>query len=296
MYQNEKDEQARVRIFDLFSLLQSEAATDRQKCFLQLYDQILKWCKTHLYKNADEMTMEIYNITRRIIKKEAKHFKNKDDFFKYLTKSLKRGKIEYYRKFKWGGIKIPKDKIAKVIKMNEYIKMEESQLGRNLSYDERRNYLTEWFNDLEYLDLFNKFYVDSITHKNHDGKEINKLNKTTSFSDAPHDDLLQVFTADRVCEAVKAVLNKRQERKRPCDKALFTLHCIENVKDLEVLYPVLDKSILESCQKNRKTLTQYEIYQKYHPNAKKTSAGSMSTTNLEQFLNDLKMYLKEIKS
>jgi hypothetical protein len=93
-------------------------------------------------------------------------------------------------------------------------------------------------------------------------------------------------------EAVKSLLTKKQKRSRDCYRALFTLHCIENYKDFEELYPVLDKNVLETC-KDGKNPNQYKIYQKYHPKAQKSSAEAMASTNLKEFLKDIETYLKE---
>jgi len=88
-------------------------------------------------------------------------------------------------------------------------------------------------------------------------------------------------------------LDKKQERSRDCYRALFTLHCIENYKDFEKLYSILDGKIMELWQKDIKMPKKYEVYQTYHPNAQKSSAEAMASINLREFINNIEICLKE---
>jgi hypothetical protein len=141
--------------------------------------------------------------------------------------------------------------------------------------------------------------VGSISYAGNDGNdEIDALNSAVTpiynanITDNPLDEYIKKADMAIIREAVKSLLDKKQERSRDCYRALFTLHCIENYKAFEELYPVLDKNVLETC-KDGKNPNQYEIYQKYHPKAQKPSAETMASTNLKEFLNDIETYLKE---
>jgi len=98
------------------------------------------------------------------------------------------------------------------------------------------------------------------------------------------------FDVAIIREAVTSVLAKKQERARPCIKALFTLYCIK--KGINELYPILDQEIIDSCHKHDKKQKQYEIYLKYHPETDKKVAEVIASTNLREFLNDVDTYLK----
>jgi hypothetical protein len=119
------------------------------------------------------------------------------------------------------------------------------------------------------------------------------LNYADTRSDDPLIDYIKKTDKETVREAVKSLLDKKQERARDCYRSLFTLHCIENYKDFEKLTPVLDSKIIETWQKDMKKPKQYEIYQMYHPNSQKSGAEVMASTNLKEFLNDIKTCLKE---
>jgi hypothetical protein len=143
--------------------------------------------------------------------------------------------------------------------------------------------------------------VGSISYAGNDGNdEIDALNSTvtpiynTNITDNPLDEYIKKADMAIIREAVKSLLDKKQKRSRDCYRALFTLYCIENCKNFEELYSVLDKNVLETC-KDGKSPNQYEIYLKYHPKAQKPSAEAMASANLKEFLNDIETYLKEKK-
>ena len=172
--------------------------------------------------------------------------------------------------------------------------MKESQLGRKLTNDEQIQNISKWFKKQEYIELLNLINVSSISYTVNDGNsKIDALNYIDTFSDNPLDEYIKKTDMETVREAVKSLLDKKQERSRGSYRALFTLYCIENYKDFEKLYPVLDKSILETWQKDGKNPNQHEIYQKYHPNAQKPSAEAQASKNLREFLSNIETCLKE---
>jgi hypothetical protein len=245
------------------------------------------------------MGLEIAKVISRFIKSEtiSKEPQDKDGIFKYLSASIKREKAGYEREYNdTENIKIPKEKKRKLRELEDFIRMKESQLGRELTADERSQSISKWFNNNEYVELLNAKNVGSISHiinNEVDTLNLKKVNSiyNTNTTDNPLDGFIKKSDMETMCEAVESVLKEKQERSRDCYRALFTLHCIENYKDFECLYPVLDKSVIAACQ-NGKNPNQYEIYQQYHPKAKQSSAEAMASKNLSEFLNDIETCLK----
>ena len=153
--------------------------------------------------------------------------------------------------------------------------MKKSELGRNLSKDEQIQAISNWHgisikrakNIVKAMDISSIDFTNNKKDKN--GNRIDILDSATtslymeSIFINPLDEYLIKTDRKYILEAVEYLLNKKQERARDCYRALFTLHCIENYRNFEEFYPVLDKSILETWQKGGKNPNQYEIYQKY---------------------------------
>ena len=292
------EEQQKDYIFDIFSKCHSETASGRlQVYYPTLCEQIYLWYRDYLSIDVDKMGLEITKVINRFIKDEniSKIPDDKDSFFKYLNASIKREKNSFYHEYdEESTIKIPKEKKRKLREIDDFIRMKESQFGRKLTNDEKIESISKWFKKQEYVNLLNLINVGSISHTSNDGNnEIDILNYTDTHSVDPLDEYIKKTDMGTVLEAVKFSLAKKQERSRDCYRALFTLYCIENYKDFEKLYPVLDSQILEIWQKSGKNPNQYEIYQKYHPNAQKSSAEAMASKNLSEFLNDIETCLKE---
>jgi hypothetical protein len=246
------------------------------------------------------MGVEIVNVTMRLLKEENKSNipQRKEDFFKYLIKSLNTEKAAYYRNIESGTIKIPKAKKQKYKNADNILKMEESNLGRKLTFDERSQCITRWNNNFdinEYITIYKSKYIYSTSPINIAGKKDDPLNSivtliyTENISNNPLDEYLFTYTTEIICKAIKTVLEKKQERARDCYRSLLTLRCIDNF----ALYSVLDQEIIETYQKNKVKPKQYEIYQKYHPTTKKDCAEASASKMLKDFFKDLKTYLKE---
>jgi len=292
------EEQQKDHIFNIFTKCHSETASGRlQVYYPTLCEQIYLWYRNYLSVDVDKMGLEITKVINRFIKDEniSKIPDDKDGFLKYLNASINREKADFYREYdEKSAIKIPKEKKRKLREVEDFIRMKESQFGRKLTSDEQIQVISKWFKKQEYVDLLNLINVGSIEYTSNDGdKEIDFLNYADTISDDPLVEYITRTDMETVLEAVKFLLDKKQERSRDCYRALFTLYCIENYKNFEKLYPVLDKSILEAWQKVGKNPNQYEIYQMYHPNAKKSSADAMASTNLREFLSNIETYLKE---
>ena len=294
----EKKEQLKEIIFSIFLECCTES-DQRQKNIGQLWDFIIKYGNKYLKMKTDEMGVEIFEIIQRIIKNvnAGKLIKEKNEFFRILNRSLKRGEFQYNNdNDESEKIHIPKDKKFRFRKAEKEIEiMKERFLGRGLTAEERSQCILKWFKkEAEYIEVKDAINVGSLyfNNENEDG-EVDVLNYVTTVSDDPVDEYIKKTDMDMVRETVKSLLEKKQPRSRDCYKALFTLYCIENYKDFVRLYPVLDNKILEEWHKTDKKYKQYEIYQKYHPNAQKSSADAMASKNLTEFLYDIKAYLKE---
>jgi hypothetical protein len=281
------EEQQKDYIFDIFSKYRSETAPDRlQMYYPTLCGEIYLWYKDYLSVDIDNMGLAISKVTNRFTKVEkiSKIPNDKDGFFKYLTASIKRERIGEDN----DPVKIPKEKKRKLKEVDSFIRMKESHLGRKLTTEEQIQGISKWFKKQEYLDLLNLINTGSISHGGNNGNSEIDIIDTHSLD--PLGEYISKANMETVLKAVKYLLDERQERARPCIKALFTLHCIKN--NLRELYPILDQEIIDSFHKHDKKPKQYEIYQKYHPGIDKESAGVMAATNLREFLNDVDNYLE----
>ena len=300
-YSKEQEDIYIEKIFSMYIKCRNEQSSDRRQVFFgQLCGQIFKWCNL---KNIKDMGEEIYIVCKRMLKEESKANipKEKTEFIKYLYSAIKNEKANYHRTYESGIIKIPKEKKSKLKDIENVLKMEESNLGRKLSFEEKSQFLYNWFkfnkNDYQkYVDLLNKKYVGSISVIDDTQPDIlNMLANAHHDKDINiQDDNLFSQNIKALCEAVKNVLEKKQLRTRDCYKALFTLYCIDNhsdIAELEGLTSVLDNELLEVYRNENKKPTQRDIYKKYHSEAKVNSAEVRASETLSIFLSDLRQYL-----
>ena len=288
------EEQQKDYIFDIFSECRSETVSDRRQVYYPiLCEQIYKWHRDYLLIDVDERGLEIANVIKRFLEDDKKVPRDKSGFFKYLHTSLKNEIANSHRVYNENDtIKIPKEKKRKLREVEDYIRMQESQLGRKLTATECTKGISEFFKNQKYVDLLKVLNVGSLSYTSNDGNdEIDTLNYAETLSDDPLDEYLSKYGLEKVRKAIMAVLSKRQKRAIACNKALFTLHCIK--KHFLGLYPVLDQDVIDSFHREEKKLTQYEIYQKYHPKADRNSADALASKLLREFNNDLNAYLAE---
>jgi uncharacterized protein YdeI (YjbR/CyaY-like superfamily) len=287
----EEEQRQRNRIFAIFSKCYSETSSRRLEVYFpSLSTEVFIWYRDYLHANVDKIGVEIVKVIKHFIEDEtiSKVPQDEDGFFKYLSVSIKREKVgsqrEYNDKYK---IKIPKEKKRKLRELEDFIRMEESQLGRELTADERSQSISKWFNMTEekakeYLKLIDKKYVVRL--------DLLEDVLPSTYGN-PENNFFENFNTAILREAVESVLNKKQDRSRDCYRALFTLFCVKN--NLRRLYPVLDQEIIDAFYKNDKKPKQYEIYLKYHPETDRESAEAMASKNLKEFLNDIETCLKE---
>ena len=282
---NKTEEQIKDAIYNLFTRCRTEKSPDRKPVLTsQLCEKIFIWCRDYLFTNeAEKLGLEIFNFTMRIVREDSKANipTDKKEFIKYLFSSLKKERAGYYRKYESGLIKITKENKSKIKAVEDTIRMKECFLGRNLTEDEQSQCISKWFKKQEYIDLKNKIYANSPSD----------IDKVGVYDDPLNTYLLKIDT-EIIQKAVKLVLDKKQERSKDCYKELFTLFCFEN--NLDMLYPVLDNEILEACYEYQQKPKQYEIYLKYHPEAKKASAEAIASKMLKDFINDLKENLDNL--
>jgi len=292
------------KIFSIYSKCRNEQSSDRRQVyFVQLCEQIFKWCSL---KNIEDMGEEICIVCKRIFNEESKaNIPNeKTEFINYIYIALKTEKANYQRTYESEIITIPKEKKLKLKEIENVITMEESNLGRKLTFDEKLHYLYKWFkfnkDDYQkYIELKNKKYVGSISTTDDEKPDMLNMAATAHYDkdiiEKKQDYDLFKQNISLLCKAVKSVLDKKQLRTRDCCKDLFTLYCIDNhsdIAELEGLSSVLDMEILKTYQESNKKPTQREIYQKYHSEAKDTSAEARASETLSNFLAGLRQKLE----
>ena len=268
-------EKLKDNIFNIFSKYQSESASDRRQVYIGLFNDLLKkWCKYKLrYKNVEDMGSEIYGVTWRVIQKD-KLLNNKDGFFRYISKSLKNAKNEYYRKL--AKIRIPRE-LFKLKTFEEVILMKEKQLGRSLTIKEHNKYILIWKN------IENIRNVKSLSYDVSDEKYSNK---------SYEENILDEKT-EKIIEAINFFFEKRNKKPElvACYKALYTVDCIRKKIYINDLRNILDHEIIEKWQKDGLKPELYAIYKKYRPKVTKGSAGARSTTIINEINKELNKYL-----
>ena len=249
------EELLKDKIYDIFIKCKSELSSDRRQFYIgRLAELIFIWCRDYIkFKVYDKRAEQSEIMGAEIFNIVMRPFKEKS---KANVPEDRSGYFGYII----NSLKTAKNEYRKNFMSkneNSIIRMKESYFGRKLTEDEKDNVINKWF-DHEVVENTN---IDYLINSD----------------------------IDIILKAIKAVLDKKQDRSRDCYRALLTLHCIDNVD----LYPVLDRNIIETCQQINEKPKQYEIYQKYHTEASKSGAEVMASKNLRELLNDLKTYLKE---
>jgi len=264
----------RDKIFNIFLNYQNEKASDRRQVYIGRFNDSLKeWCKYKLrYKNAEDMRSEIFGVAWRVITKNYL-INNRDGFFRYLSKSLKNAKNEYYRKL--AKIRIPRE-LHKLKTLEEVMIMKEKQKGRPLNINERNKCILIW------KSIENIRNVKSLSYDISDEKQ----------SDEPLENNLIDDKTEKIIEAINYYFEKRKRKTElvKCYKALFTVSCIKKGNYFNALYSVLDQEIINEWQRNNEIPELYVIYQKYHQ-VPINSASSRSSNILDDINKELINYL-----
>ena len=300
--QPKTEEQLKADIFETYSQLQDVTSSDRRQVYVgRLCDLIYRWCKGFLYKiEADEMGEEIFRAALRMTKDNLTTVpKKEDEFLGYLRTVLKNAKNLSHRNRVSGSLKIPR--IVKDVA--QVLRMEESDVGRKLTENERVECVSKFFNKTEesakkYLERLDTKFNSGLESNNDDDElDILNLKETKSpympnITNNPQDEYLAKLNGQIIRDAVESVLKKKQQRTKKIYRELFTVYCFDNVLDYKELLPVLDAEIIKAYQEGKKPF-QYEIYLKYHPGVADNSADSRASEMCHSFINDLKAAVKE---
>ena len=284
------EEEIKKEIFSLFTECRTELSSDRRQVYIgRLCDRVFRWCGAYLFKDETaKMGVEIFDVIRRFVDNKENIPKEEKHFFNYLKLSLNKAKAEYYRSNEASLVKIPKGKSVILKNIEDAIRMEEHNRGRKLDELECDQLVFDWLgiDRSKYTKIINTKYII-----NYD--EIDDSSQIAASPYNPQDSIFTNFNENIVRNAVESVLKSKQPRTKGLYRALFTIDCIEKQVDLNGMYPVLDPEILEAYQNTGIKPWQYEIYLKYHPDVKQTSAEVRASETLKTFLNDLYTEIKK---
>ena len=307
MVNRENEELLKDRIFAIFNEFKNEMSHDRRQTQLgQFCSQLMIWCNKYLFKEEDigeRMGAGIFLVARRITKDEniVKFADNRKRFFNNLYKRLKNEKIKHEREFKKDTIHIPKGKITKLNYLNYLKRNKENILNRELSQYELDELILFVFKKKQ--DYY--YVVEALRIKNFSlfrDDEDNEIDILDTMEDPLYgrknannllDEYMIKFDTETIRNAIKSVLKKKQQRSRSCCKAIFTLYCIEKIRNYEVIDRVLDRKIIKRSKNKAEELKRYKIYREYHPDVTDESAQVRASNMLKDFLHDLEVYLKE---
>jgi len=286
-----REEELKERIFNVYSKYHDEPSSDRRQVYYgQLCELVFKWCREHIYyKETEKMGLEIVEAVKRCAEKEIPE----EDFFKYLRTSLGNAEKQYYRDcLIEGSLKMPRI----ITEIKNLIRMEESYEGRELTQNEIVDLISRWKGISEnkariYFENMNK---KLISNTDDDDNKLDIVDSIPSHYLTYQDEATEDNETVIIMDALESVLKKTREKTKPLYKAFFTLRCIEtNIKYYRKLWSMLDSEILENYWKTLTVPCQYEIYMKYHPEAKKSTAEANASQMSKKFFADLDKAIKE---
>ena len=273
-------------IAEFYTKYHEDPSPDRQKTYLEkIFLGVYNWCKSNVfYSKTDKMSLEIIETVKRCVEREKMP---PEDFIKYLGTALYNAKNEYERNDIENHIR----ETALNKNIRNLIKMWESKANRKLEQYELINLISEWYGINEkkaraYLD--GKFIRSTADDDNEE-----ELDNIKSAYPQPETEAIEDNNAEIIKNALETVINEYQDKMEPFYRALFTMRYIKNNKNYERLRPILSADILEMFEQNGKIPTQYEVYMKYHPNAKKSTAETNASQMSKKFYTDIKNAIKE---
>ena len=301
------DEELKARIYAFYSEYY-DPSSDRSKALGQLWFHVCKWCRHYLYKKeekflyekGDDVEVEIYKTVKRCAEKDKMPEK---DFFPYLYVSLVNAKNQYYRDhLQEGSLK----ETRTLRKIKGCIEALEKSMGRETTQDERFYYISEEMPEIKKETTIRDYLqcLASSGAKYKFNTKIDKSGKEVSIFDIIEGNFStyeKEITDDNIAEIIKEefekYINGKQERTIPFLRAIYTLDCVENNKDYNKLRPILDRDILEICEKRgkdgEKLPAKYEIYMKYHSDSDKKTAVSNASSMLKDFVNGFEAILRK---
>jgi len=289
------EENLKAEIYNIFIRCKNESpGSFKQKYCMQFCDLVFRWCKDYLFKEANEMGLEIFKMVRRLVKSKNsdKVSENKEKFFKYLIKSLYNEKKAYFRlpDNKPGVFKYPRI----LGEMKTFIDKQECSAGRNFTDDEKIQFISKWFDKSKksagiYLKMMNTEGAGNIHLYDENNKNILDFTKTKQLY--IQETCEKSFEAMFIKKAVELVLKNSRKNTSEIYKSLFTIHCIKNEINLEEFADILDGNIINTYIESAEIPHQYEIYLRYHPNVSKKSAEARSSEIWKNFQEALKTRL-----
>ena len=321
---NEKEELLKTQIHNAYLKFFNESSSDRRKVNFAIFLELTnKWCRYYLYNKinkkvieidgiqenqANFMGEEIYIAVNRICKKTDKPIlKDKNHFIKHLVTYLKAAKKEFFRNHtKLGSMHIPRI----TIEIKKYIEYKESNLGRNMTLNEKIHFISRSFilsekTAEEYLLYIAREKFDSIEFESSDDNntkmssldfEASKQPYMDGRVKTPEDKIIEKYDRQTIMNAVKNALEKTQIRTKKIKIELFTLDAIKRMKDYECFRPILDTETIELFEANKekgKILAPSDIYLKYHPKATHESAEASASTLLNSFHEKCRFFLEK---
>ena len=265
---------------------------------------------------ANIMGLEILKVVYYgLFDKEGKYKENlnmsdgEEGFFRYLRGALNVARLKAINDIVQNEMKdyIAGWKRRKLKKIRQYLEVLE-QNKRGLSEEEKIQHLCIYFDITKKqarrnLELLNS-NISSLDFGNYgdtDDNSFNRLNtEETKLFDGrdasidPEDEFIEKVKAQDLRDAVKKILEKKQNRTRELCRDLFTFRCIKKeVKNFEILRQILSEDIITAYKGDGDNLTEAKIYMKYHPNVtNKKSAEAMASTRYREFRNTVKKELE----
>jgi len=273
------EEQYKEDIHNTYIRLRHESSR-RDVLYSQFSTFLFKWCEEYyfsdevfgddnLVKEANLYGEEINKVINRFTKDNNNVPENKKEFFLYLYTSLNNAKKEYYLNNKDEVSFISVVQKKKLKEINDTIIMLESDLGRRLSESDKIEKVSKFLGTSKeivkkYLKLNKIKKVLNFQVEDSDGNTLKSRIKNNFDFDI--NNILDKQKIQILFKAIETFLETRQNRSRPCFKALITLFCLKNIRNIEDLYSILDNEILEDVKINREIPNYYDIYLRKHPN------------------------------
>jgi len=319
--QKQKDKELKDKIFDVYSKCYDHSS-DRGNNLILLWKRMTKWCRYYLFKKQaqqiiinkkikegeselertgseifqEEFELKIFEAIKRCTDKDKMP---KKDFFSYLYKSLVNAKNEYYRDQLIEGSLKETRTLKRIKKIIETLK---NNLRREPTQDEQIKAIHQKIPELkkeetilEYLHSMANINVKLVRETiitDNDGEELSIFDTIESqysnYEKEIHDDDIAAIIKNEF----EKFINRKEKKTIPYYRAIYSLHIVKTVKNFEKLRPILDKKILEICDKGGKLPTKYEIYMDHHE-GKESTANSTGSDMSNKFIKDFEEILKK---
>jgi len=318
--QKYRDKELKAKIFDVYSKYY-DPSSDQDNCLFRLWELLTKWCRYYLFKKEtkqlieklkkntekrtneigleifqDEFRVVIFEVVKRCTDKDKM---SKKDFFPYLYTALVKAKNQYYRD------QLTEDSLKESRTLKEikgHIKTLKSNLGRVPTQDEQYNFIRQVMPEIKKEETI-RDYLESLASTNvklllntikvNDGNELNIFDTVESHHSTYEKELMDDSIAEIFKDEFEKFLNEQQDRTMPFYRAIYTLCCIRKFRNYQKIRSILDEEILEICEKGEKLPTQAEIFLKYHPEDKKSTAEANASDMKNKFIKGFNEVLRK---